>query len=217
MLAGARLRSACLVTASFFVAFATGCGSPNPSPTSPTVSALRPVATLVDVTESINVTAGYTGTWNWPGQSVTMPAGSGFNNIRFQWFTHQQAPTAFGQLYILDREYLGLPGDLGPSTPGVVARSESVTDNQYVFASTVTLKGGTRYWFYGDKQGSFVTSFDTDTYAAGDLYVTGYHAQPFRKCPASGRMLGPGTYVPPPPGVFVDANFRLLGSATGSL
>ncbi|RPJ63040.1 MAG: hypothetical protein EHM24_25055 [Acidobacteria bacterium] len=215
MAAGFRVRPACrtLVLASF--ALAAGCGSPNPSPTTPTASPSRPVVTLVDVTESIDVTAGYTGTWNWPGQSVTMPAGSGFDNLRFHWHTNQQAPAAFGQLYILDREFLGLPGDLNPSTPGFIARSERVTDGQYAFAATVTLKGGTRYWFYGDTQGTFVYSFDTDTYPGGDLYATGYHSNPFRKSPASGRMVN-GTYVPPPPGVFLDANFRLQGSPTGS-
>lgn len=211
----ARLTSPALALALASAVLSAGCSNSSTSPAAPTASLSRPVVTLVDVADGINVTAGYTGTWNWPGQSVTMPAGSGFGNIRFQWYTFQGGPAAFGNLYVLDREFLGLPGDLGPSTPGFVARSERVADNQYVFAPGVTLKGGTKYWFYGDAQGSFVHSFDTDTYAGGDLYATGYHAQPFRKSQASGRMVA-GTYVPPPPGVFVDANFKLQGSASGS-
>jgi hypothetical protein len=63
--------------------------------------------------------------------------------------------------------------------------------------------------------GSFVYSFDTDTYPGGDLYATGYPTNPFRKSQASGRMVE-GHYVPPPAGVFVDANFRLQGRQSGS-
>jgi hypothetical protein len=44
------------------------------------------------------------------------------------------------------------------------------------------------------------------------MYVTGMPTLPFRKVSASGRMVG-DTYVPPPAGVFVDANFRLQGLA----
>ena len=108
----------------------------------------------------------------------------------------------------MTQEYLGVPADLGPSTPGFVARSESVIDGAYVFGSQVVVTGGTKYWVYTDKQGSFAGSFDTDIYPGGDLYVTGYPSNPFRKVPASGRMVN-GQYVPPPVGVFLDANFKL--------
>jgi hypothetical protein len=62
------------------------------------------------------------------------------------------------------------------------------------------LTGGTQYWVYTDTQGSFVMSFFGSTYADGDLYLTGIPTLPFRKAIAS-------------PGVFLDANFRLQGSA----
>jgi hypothetical protein len=165
------------------------------------------VVPIVDVTNGIDVTAGGTGTFNWAGQSVTLPAGT-FSNLRFHLYTFQRTPAAFGTLYLLKQEYLGLPRDLGLSTPGFIARSDRVENNEYVFPSTVTISGGVRYWFYTDTQGPFAGSFDTDIYPGGDMYVTGYPANPFRKAPASGRMVG-GAYVPPPAGVFVDANFRL--------
>ena len=61
---------------------------------------------------------------------------------------------------------------------------------------------------YTDSQGSFAGSFDQDIYPGGDLYLTGIQSQPFRKAPASGRMVN-GTFVPGPAGVFLDANFKL--------
>lgn len=195
------------------VVLVTGCSQPRTtSPTGPSVPGGLPLVTLVNVDTSINVTAGYTATWNWPGQSVTMPPGGTFGSLRFNWYTRDDGATAFGTLYILDREFLGVPGDLGPATPGFVAESERIDGGAYVFPASVTLKGATKYWFYGDTQGSFIGSFDVDTYPSGDLYVTGYHSYPFHKVGASGRMVN-GTYVPPPAGVWVDANFRLRGSA----
>ena len=171
------------------------------------------LVTLVEVTSAIEVTAGGTGTFNWAGQSVTLPDSGTFNNLRFHWYTFQKTPAAFGALYLLKQEYLGLPANLGPSTPGFVARSERVADNQYMFPAAVTVNGGDKYWFYTDAQGSFAGSFDQDIYAGGDLYVTGFHSNPFRKAPASGRMVG-NTYVPPPAGVFLDANFKLEGTVS---
>ena len=56
--------------------------------------------------------------------------------------------------------------------------------------------------------GAFATSFDKDVYSGGDLYLTGYPANPFRIPPASGRMVN-GIFVPGPPNVFTDANFRV--------
>jgi hypothetical protein len=189
------------------------------SPTSPS----GPVSTLVNVTDSINVTGGSVGTWNYAGQSVTIPGTGSFASARFNWYTFHGTPTAFGTLVVLDREFLGVPGDLGPSTPGYVGQADAVVEGnpgvlddvkgEYVFPAAMTLRGGTRYWFYTNKPGSFVTSFDTDIYAGGDAYLTGYVLNPFRKAPASGRMIGVSTYVPPPAGVFVDANFKLQAAA----
>ena len=157
-------------------------------------------AVPVTIAPLIEVTAGSTGTFNFAGQSVVTPAGGPFNNLRFNWYTFSGPPTAFGTLYLLSQEYLGLPGGLSPSTPGFVARSESIVDNQYRFAPGVTLTAGAQYWFYTDTQGSFVTSFFGSTYAGGDLYVTGVPTLPFHKALAA-------------PGVFLDANFRLQGTA----
>jgi hypothetical protein len=218
------LAAACLVALSSFLL--AGCGSSAVSPSSSTSStsiSSGPVVTVVSVTESVNVTGGGTGTWNHAGQSVTIPGTGAYGAVRFSWYTFHGAATAFGTLFVLDREYLGLPGDLGPSTPGYVGQADAVIEGnpgplddvkgEYVFPAEMTLKGGSKYWFYTNKMGSFCGSFDTDIYTGGDMYVSGYYLVPFRKAPASGRMTGPNTYVPPPAGVYVDANFRLQAVA----
>ena len=108
---------------------------------------------------------------------------------------------------LLAQEFLGVPSALNTSVPGFVARAESDRRRR----SRVRRQFGTdlnEYWVYTDAQGSFAGSFDTDIYPGGDLYVTGFPTNPFRKAQASGRMVN-GVFVPAPPGVFVDANFRL--------
>lgn len=193
----------------------------SPGGSNPTSPSGTPV-TLVNVTDSINVTGGATGTWNYAGQSVTIPGSGNYAGVHFTWYTFHGTPTAFGTIFVLDREFLGVPGDLGPSTPGYIGQAEAVIEGnpgvlddvkgEYVFPAGMTLRAGTKYWFYTNKQGSFVASFDTDIYPGGDAYATGYFSNPFRKLPASGRMVG-GVLVPAPPGVYVDANFRLQASA----
>jgi hypothetical protein len=86
-------------------------------------------------------------------------------------------PLAVGDLFILTREYLGLPEDLGVSTPRFLAQSERIEDGRYVFAPSVTLAGRTKYWFYSrwapGSAGTVspITGFSEDTYAGGDMYI----------------------------------------------
>jgi hypothetical protein len=212
-----------LTTAAIAIAAIACSQAPtDPSPGSPVGPGS--IATLVDVPLSVDVTEGLVGTWNWAGQSVTTPPGAGFGNVRFAWYHYNPRgeTTAFGRIYVLDREFLGVPGDLSPSMPGFLARSEPEASGQngltntqgseYTLPESLVLAGNTRYWFYTDKQGAFATSFDKDVYADGNLYVTGFPSNPFRKSVASGRMVN-GVFVPAPPGVTTDANFRLRGIA----
>jgi hypothetical protein len=218
----------CLAAAGLIVlaSFAVGGCANSPAPSTPSVvstASTGPLVTVVSVTESINVTGGGTGTWNHAGQSVTIPGAGTYSSVHFSFYTFHGTPTAFGTLFVLDREYLGLPGDLGPSTPGYIGKAAAVIEGnpgvmdevkgEYVFGADVTLKGGGQYWFYTNAMGSFCGSFDTDIYPGGDMYVSGHYTQPFRRAQASGRMTGPNTYVPPPAGVYVDANYRLQAVA----
>jgi hypothetical protein len=201
-------------TLALVIAASIACGASSPlAPTASTaVHMAASIMALVDVpTGLVDNTAGSTGTWNWAGQSVLIPSGGPFNNIKFNWYTMQGNATAFGALYILKQEYLGVPGNLGPSTPGFLAKSESTADGQYVFAPSVTLESGVQYWFYTDTQGSFAGSFYASVYPGGDMYVTGYPTYPFHKAGASGGVTGPT----PPPGTYVDANFKLMGAVAG--
>ena len=151
----------------------------------------------------VEVTSGSTGTSNnYVGQSLTIAGRGAFNRIRFNWFDRFGAPVAFGTLYVLDREYLGTPPGLSESTAGFIAKSEEIVGGQYIFHPGVVLRGGRQYWFYTDAQGAFMTGFSGSTYDGGDMYVTGMPNLPFHKAAASGP-------VPPPPGTFIDANFRL--------
>lgn len=194
-------------------------GSPS-APTPPgappssgaAVVVIRP---LVDVTaDLLDVTAGYTGTDNWAGQSVAIPGTGTYNNLRFNWYHYNPAgtPVAFGTLYLLSQEYTGLPSGVGPGTPGFVARSETIKDGQYIFPATVTVAGGKRYWFYSDTRGRLTTGFNKDAYAGGDLYVTGHPTHPFTKSQASWLLLPSGDYLKPAPGTGIDANFKLQGA-----
>jgi len=198
-----------VLTAAFVVA---GCGD-SKTPASPSQPA--PTVTLQTVAEApvsgpiADVTAGSTGTFNYPGQSVFVPAGT-YNNFRFQWYSTAKEAVAFGRLFVLTQEYLGQPGGLA-TAPGLVAGTATIEAGEFVFEPTLEFAGDRTYWFYGDTQGSFATSFDIDTYAPGIGYVTGIASQPFRRMQASGRMVN-GQFVPAPPGVTVDANFRLRGA-----
>jgi hypothetical protein len=156
-----------------------------------------------------DVTAGSTGTFNYPGQSVSIPAGT-YSHLRFQWYAYNGQATAFGQLYLLDREYLGLPAGL-VSAPGLVATTAAIESGEFAFDDAIEIAGGRTYWFYADAQGSFAHSFDVDTYPGGIGYVTGILSQPFRRTQASGRMVN-GVLIPAPPGVTTDHNFRLRGA-----
>jgi len=106
-------------------------------------------------------------------QSVTLPAGGRFNNIRFRWIPFPGAPPLQGALYIIDREYLG-PVDAVSSAPGLVARSAGIVGGEYVFDAAVTLAGGTQYWFCADSDVGYLGSQPTsDLYPGGDLYFIG--------------------------------------------
>jgi len=221
---------------------AVACQNKPTDPTAPSATAYVPAASLVTIAESSTVeqvTAGQTATSNnYLGQSVSVPGGPSYNNIRFNWdgtvrvaplTPGARGPLAVGALFILTQEYLGLPGNLGTSTPGFLAQTSRVEQGQYVFAPSVTLEGGTKYWFYAywapGSAGivSPITGFSEDAYGGGDMYIApelggSFAPLPFRKALASWRVISfgpPIEYYKPPAGTCVDANFRLMGAPAG--
>jgi len=191
----------------------TGCGESKtpaaPSQPAPTAVTLHTLAEAPVSGPIADVTAGSTGTFNYPGQSVYVPAGT-YSHLRFQWYSTTKEAVAFGRLFVFTQEFLGRPGEI-ITAPGLMIGTATIEDGEYVFEPSAELPGDRTYWFYADMQGSFATSFDIDTYAGGIGYVTGIASQPFRRMQASGRMVN-GVFVPAPAGVTVDANFRLRGA-----
>ena len=222
--------------------FGIACGGGGTAPSSTSqpstpVAPSAPVSTLVTIAESATIEqqgTGQTGTSNnYLGQSITIPGSGSYNNLRFNWDGYTstsptapaaRGPLAVGDLFILAQEYLGLPGNLGASTPGFLAQAQRIEQGQYVFAPSVTLKAGTKYWFYmyyapGSARFNPITGFSEDTYAGGEMYVApelnGFPPLPFRKAAASWRVISfgpPIVYYIPPPGTYVDANFKLMGA-----
>lgn len=235
-----RNRLALVVTLVLGTACGSGVTAPSPASTrgsAPVDAPSVPVSALVTIAESSTIEqqgAGQTATsGNYLGQSITIPGAGSYNNLRFNWdgqtLTSPTAPAvrgpvAAGDLFILGQEYLGLPGNLGASTAGFLAKAERVDHGQYVFAPSVTLKGGTKYWFYtyyapGSVDFRPITGFSEDTYSGGDMYITaelnGFPPLPFRKAVASWRVISfgpPIVYAIPPPGTYIDANFKLMGA-----
>ena len=106
-------------------------------------------------------------------QSITLPAGAAFNNIRFRWIPSNGAPPLTGNLYVIDREYLGPLSELS-TAPGLVARSIRIEGGEYVLDPAVRLAGGTQYWFGADSDVGYLSSQVTsDVYPGGDLYFVG--------------------------------------------
>ena len=231
-----RVRLALVATLVLGTACGSGVTAPSPASTPPEAAPVAtpsvPVSALVTIAESSTIEqegAGLTGTSNnYLGQSVTLRGAGSYNNLRFNWdgatstsptgpFT--RGPLAVGDLFILTQEYLGLPGNLGASTAGFLAKAERVDQGQYAFAASVTLKGGTKYWFYtyyapGSVDFRPIHGFSEDTYSGGNMYIApelgGFSPQPFRKAAASMRVISfgpPIVYYTPPPGTYIDANF----------
>ena len=235
-----RIRLGLVATLVFGTACGSGVTGPSPASTpqsAPVAPSPVPVAALVTIAESSAIEmedAGKIGTSNnYLGQSIAIRGSASYNNLRFNWDGYTSTSItvppvrgllAVGDLFILTQEYLGLPGNLGSSTAGFLARAERVEQGQYVFAPSVALKGGTQYWFYmyyapGSARFSPLGGFSEDTYAGGDMYIapelSGFSPLPFRKAAASWRVIsfGPPTvYYIPPPGTYVDANFKLMGA-----
>jgi hypothetical protein len=149
--------------------------------------------TIVEYTAGANAAANL-----FTGQSVTTPAGGPFNNITFNFFSDTAAttPSAAGDLFILTQQYLGNPDALSSATPGFLAESTGVSGGIYQFDPSVTLQGGTQYFFYTDAL--FQTAFvSPGTYAGGILYST---------------TMGNSPYV----ATGGDATFRLSGTTVGA-
>ena len=162
-------------------------------------------STIVTFTDGISTTDGF------EGQSVTTPAGGPFDHITFNFYADPAAtvPLAPGDLFLLTQEYLGLPPDLSSSTPGFLAQSTGVSSGVYLFDPSVTLQGGTQYFFshnenFNKAWGRF--------YPGGMEYFTGASFANFQASPTDDVLFNlSGTEVTIGPTVPEPASLTLLG------
>ena len=89
---------------------------------------------------------------------LTTTSGGPWNSLSFNFFANDgSTPVAFGDLFILDQEYLGTPAALSSSTAGFLAQSTGISSNGYQFDSSITLNSSTQYFFFnGGTQGGDV-------------------------------------------------------------
>ena len=147
---------------------ALGCGE---KPAAPTPAPLVPLVfqTIAELSFSNPVQTGPARL----AQSITIPAGGTFNNIRVRWIPSAGAPPLTGSVYIIDREYRD-PLSALSTAPGLVARSIAIENGEYVFDPVVRLAGDTKYWFCADSNvGYLSTQVTSDVYPGGDLYFVG--------------------------------------------
>src|SRR5262245_11922536 len=109
-------------------AAACGSSSGSNSTAAPSGPQLPATMTIAEVTPGNVIVAS-----KLPmGQSVTLPAPYAFNSLRFSWLDRSGTTEPLtGTMQIYTREYLGLPQDMGPSTPGFLAQSVRIDGNAY--------------------------------------------------------------------------------------
>jgi hypothetical protein len=98
------------------------------------------------------------------GLVITTPAGGPWDDLTINWY-NGATPAAAGDVFLLTQQYLGTPAALSSSTPGFLAEG-TASGGVYNFAPTVTLLGGTDYWFYTD------TAFVSTGGFGGFIYVS---------------------------------------------
>ena len=109
------------------------------------------------------------------GQSFLTGSADKYNQLRVNYFTNNNPvsnPRAFGSLFLLDQEYLGTRASLSALTPGFIAQSTGVENDEFwVFDSAVELSGDTQYWFYTTDNITSVIVSGNSSYADGNAYV----------------------------------------------
>ena len=113
-----------------------------------------------------------------PGQSLTTPSGT-WSNITFNFYDATTGnPVASGNLYLFTQTYGGTANSLSTqasSSAGYLATA-TASGSQYVFDSSVTLSGGTTYYFYAGTQPSPVNGLSGTSnsgYANCQRYFSG--------------------------------------------
>jgi hypothetical protein len=146
-----------------------------------------------------------------PGQSLTTPAGGPWDNLGFHWFGETD-PSAFGQVFLLDQEYLGEPVNLRSTTPGFIASAAAgASQEEYDFDPSVRLQPSTQYYVYANAAPAEGLRLSlSDEYPEGMAYEA---SSPFASEPSADWGFGLSGVVVPEPSTFAIVVIGLLGLA----
>jgi hypothetical protein len=147
------------------------------------------------------------------GQSFTTPAGTGWNNVSFNFYDLTLTPYAAGVGYLFGAAYAGTPAQL--ATAGALAVSAPANGSTYDFAPAFRLLANKSYYFYADApmriRGGGVTN------VGGTSVFTQYGTHVF--APAGGRnadflISGTALAVPEPASwTMLIMGFAVIGAA----
>lgn len=140
-----------------------------------------------------NVAGNTAGMLGYYGQSFTISGTGEFNNLAFNFFQASNSPLAAGTAFIFESAYTGKASDLSAASPGLLARSTSISGNVYDFGSAFNVSGGQQYFLYTNALLSTIGAAD-DNYAGGNVFYTSDANSVFGKFTDS------------------DANFRLTAA-----
>jgi hypothetical protein len=106
------------------------------------------------------------------GQSAyTGDSYDSWNNLEFNYFNWDHTSIAYGDLYLLDKEYLGNVDTLGVLTDGFIGMG--VSDGvSWKFDSSIIIDSMSTYWFYATdvRNGLLLSGYEHDRYSGGSLY-----------------------------------------------
>lgn len=136
--------------------------------------------------------------------ATTMAAGGPWDNVTFNFFSNVPAttPVAYGDLFLLNQEYLGTPAALNSSTPGFIAQSQGIVDGKWAFPAGIQLQGNTRYFFYTNSGASVPVTGD-DVLISDKMYYAPNANAPFYNGGTAMNFRVEGTPVPEPSAVFL--------------
>ena len=107
---------------------------------------------------------------NYFGQSFTVDGTGSFTNISFNFDAYTSgAPYASGTGYLFSSAYTGTPGGLSAADPGYLGMV-SASNGYYAFGTSVTLGGGSQYFFYESSQIPANAILGGNVYTGGQGY-----------------------------------------------
>jgi hypothetical protein len=143
------------------------------------------------------------------GQSFTAAAGGPFHDITFNFYDPSGLPSAVGVGFLLSQVYTGDPSSLNSSTPGFLG-SANASGNLYSFADSLTLQGGTQYFFFENMKVPSITG--VAPYGGGIGYYSVDSSSNFLTSFSNTNFTVTGDTGAVPPAAPEPSPFVLLGT-----